>query len=287
MLNKYLQMAGHAERVNHRSFERQGITDQIPTIHLGVAAHQMEKRGIRTDRGNINREIEVSNNLLRQINARISKLQKWIDEESKIDEPPTLADVIPEILNRRNKDGQSSRYQAINNLQTAAQMLNFLTENNIMNLTDLEIKLKSMYNRQSAIREKLKPKDRRMKDLNKRIKQADYYFEFRNIYKMYKAEKPKHQEQFYEQHRRELTLYEAADRYLKNVMNGRTQIPTATWKKERATLIAERKQLNAEYLSLKDEVSKVEKIVHSVQNILHEERRREQPTHRRTQVMER
>jgi len=77
----------------------------LPTIHLGVVAHQMEKRGIKTDRGNINREIIVTNNLLRQLNARISKLEKWIDEESKIDKPPILADVISEILNRRGQSG--------------------------------------------------------------------------------------------------------------------------------------------------------------------------------------
>ncbi|MEH2929069.1 MobA/MobL family protein [Candidatus Ventrimonas sp. KK005] len=36
--------------MDHRSYERQGI-DQIPTVHLGVAASAMEKRGIRTERG--------------------------------------------------------------------------------------------------------------------------------------------------------------------------------------------------------------------------------------------
>jgi len=52
--NHYLEATGHAERVDHRSFERQGITDKIPTVHLGVAAHQMEKRGIVTERGKRN-----------------------------------------------------------------------------------------------------------------------------------------------------------------------------------------------------------------------------------------
>jgi len=54
-VNQYLENGNHTERIDHRSYERQGI-DQIPTIHLGVAAHQMEKRGIKTERGNINRE---------------------------------------------------------------------------------------------------------------------------------------------------------------------------------------------------------------------------------------
>ena len=53
-----------AERVDHRSYERQGI-DQIPTVHLGVVASAMEKRGIRTERGDLDREIEVTNERLR------------------------------------------------------------------------------------------------------------------------------------------------------------------------------------------------------------------------------
>ncbi len=75
-----LEQNGHAERVDHRSYERQGI-DQIFTVHLGVAASAMEKRGIRTGRGDLNREIEVTNQKLRQLKARISKLQDWLKEE--------------------------------------------------------------------------------------------------------------------------------------------------------------------------------------------------------------
>ena len=292
ILNSYLEQTGHAEKVihspdgelitisnkvDHRSFERQGITDQIPTIHLGVAAHQMEQRGIKTERGNINREIMVTNNLLRQLKARISKIEKWIEEERNTPEVPTLADVISDILNRREQTGQQSRYGAINNLKQVADMLNFLQENKIMDLDGLHKHIIAMHNKQSAIRDKLIPKERRLKALAEHIKQADLYFEHRAIYKMYKAEKPKHQEQFYESNRAPLTLYESAERYLKGVMNCKTKIPTGAWKKEYADLTAERQQLNAEYNTLKNEVGKVEKISRSVQDILYAERQRTQP----------
>ena len=45
--NRVLESAGRPERIDHRSYKRQGI-DKIPTVHLGPAASQMEKRGIRT-----------------------------------------------------------------------------------------------------------------------------------------------------------------------------------------------------------------------------------------------
>jgi hypothetical protein len=190
IVNDYLKMTGHTERIDHRSFERQGITDRIPTIHLGVAAHQMEKRGIATERGNINREIIVTNNLLRQLNARINKLQKWLDEESKNEEPPTLTDVITDILSRRDKDGQSSRYQTISNLKAASQMLIFLTDNKILDMDGFSKFIINMHNKQSAIREKLKPVERRLKDLDEHIKQAEYYKEFTKINRLYKQQKP-------------------------------------------------------------------------------------------------
>ena len=75
--NKYLEENSIQDKVDHRSYQRQGI-EQIPTIHLGVSATQMEKKGIATDRGNINREIKHQNMILREISRRIKALLSWI-----------------------------------------------------------------------------------------------------------------------------------------------------------------------------------------------------------------
>jgi hypothetical protein len=55
LTNQALERAGHETRVSHKSLEAQGI-DRIPTVHLGAAASAMERRGIRTDLGDENRE---------------------------------------------------------------------------------------------------------------------------------------------------------------------------------------------------------------------------------------
>ena len=65
--NRALESAGRPERIDHRSYKRQGI-DKIPSVHLGPAASQMEKRGIRTDKGEVNRQIAADNKLLKEIN---------------------------------------------------------------------------------------------------------------------------------------------------------------------------------------------------------------------------
>lgn len=60
--NKQLGIAVHWE---HRSFKEQGI-DREPTIHIGAVANALERKGVQTERGNINREIIKNNMLLEQ-----------------------------------------------------------------------------------------------------------------------------------------------------------------------------------------------------------------------------
>ena len=52
----------------HRSFKEQGI-DKEPTIHIGATANALERKGIQTERGNINREIVKHNMMLEQAKA--------------------------------------------------------------------------------------------------------------------------------------------------------------------------------------------------------------------------
>ena len=249
-------------------------------MHLGVAAFQMEKRGIRTERGNINREIEVTNQKLRQLKARISKLQSWLKEEAANTEPPTLAEVIQGILSRREQSGKPGCYTAVNNLKAAAKMLNFLQENQIMDMDGLTEKMAGMFGEQREISEKLKPIDRRLKTLDGHISNAEKYLKYREVYGKYRRQPPKKQEAFYEAYRMELTHYEAAGRYLDGVMNGRTSIPLKAWKAEQEKLTAERKELSRRYLALKDEVKEAEHIRKGVYAILREENCKEQPTHK-------
>ncbi|WP_019123871.1 MobQ family relaxase [Brevibacillus massiliensis] len=74
--NRALERAGREERIDHRSFERQGITDRLPTIHEGPKVRQMEKRGIATDRGEINREV-------REYNAQVISLERYREVQNK------------------------------------------------------------------------------------------------------------------------------------------------------------------------------------------------------------
>lgn len=58
--NKWLARGGFEQRIDHRSYKAQGI-DKVPTVHLGTEAAALERKGIRTAKGNINRAITAHN----------------------------------------------------------------------------------------------------------------------------------------------------------------------------------------------------------------------------------
>ena len=71
--NRCLELAGHDSRIDHRSHAERGLEER-PTIHEGVAAQALERRGIVSDRCELNRQIKADNALLRELKAEVKKL---------------------------------------------------------------------------------------------------------------------------------------------------------------------------------------------------------------------
>ena len=71
--NRCLELTGHTERIDHRSHAARGLEER-PTIHEGVAAQALERRGIVSDRCELNRQIKADNALLRELKAEVKKL---------------------------------------------------------------------------------------------------------------------------------------------------------------------------------------------------------------------
>ena len=108
--NRALESAGRPERIDHRSYKRQGI-DKIPSVHLGPAASQMEKRGIRTDKGEVNRQIAADNKLLKEIKARITRLYNWSRAEAEKPEgqQPSMIDLWEAQQQLKRPDTRSGK----------------------------------------------------------------------------------------------------------------------------------------------------------------------------------
>ncbi len=89
--NRYLERTGREERIDHRSNTDRGLTEQ-PTIHEGVVARALEKKGIISDRCEINRQIKADNALLRELKATVKKLMQAVKNTV-----PAIAEAMEKI----------------------------------------------------------------------------------------------------------------------------------------------------------------------------------------------
>ena len=92
--NRYLERYGHDARIDHRSHAERGLVEQ-PTIHEGVVARAMEKKGIISDRCELNRQIKADNALLRELKAAVKKLAAMIARTV-----PTIAEGLEKLRSR-------------------------------------------------------------------------------------------------------------------------------------------------------------------------------------------
>ena len=72
-VNRSLEHSGMEERIDHRSHAARGLNEQ-PTVHEGVIAQALERKGIISDRCELNRQIKADNALLRELKAQVKKL---------------------------------------------------------------------------------------------------------------------------------------------------------------------------------------------------------------------
>ncbi len=73
----------------YRSFKELGI-DREPTVHLGSAADALERKGVRSDRGNINRGIMEQNRILENAENAYKEAVKRVDELKAAVSAPVL-----------------------------------------------------------------------------------------------------------------------------------------------------------------------------------------------------
>jgi len=288
MQNKYLEQNGIAERVDHRSYERQG-NGLIPTIHLGVATSQMEKKGIATDKGNHNRQVAITNKEIKQTKARIRKVKNWLYSQP-LHNAPSFIYIMGGVANAENLKTQ---WQRIRNLQTSAKVLLFLTENNITNMDEFCNKVVQMHEQLGAVTSDIQKAERRLGTLAEHLAHVENMKNHKAVYKKYKFLAPKKnatmnslnpfarkkaieeyeatvkkQDAFYDKYADEIQTYENAKRYLDDVMNGKGKFPTNKWQAERKELLAKRYELCEKYYLLKEEIQSTEVIRRSVENLM-------------------
>jgi hypothetical protein len=220
----------------------------------------------------------MTNAQLKQLRARINKVKVWADKV-KSNTPPTLLEVLDAILGNEDKS-------KIANLKLAFRTHNFITDNRIADLPALADKVSNMYQNLNAAYERKKKAERRVKTLDEHLRHSENFKKFRKLRMRYdalrtewkaaeksgglfaksKAEKAHAAvRDFYESHRSELWQFEAAEKYLKGVLQSRydpKQIAAQArrWSAERKTCKQEIGGINSECAVCKSEVESAEAI---------------------------
>ena len=183
LCNAKFEEKGLPERIDHRSYARQGI-EQIPTVHEGPAVRQMEVRGIATDKGNLNRLIRATNRALREIAQKIKAILFGITEiKEKLteQESPSLTAILMQYLEQRNAGAWSNRAK-VGNLKEVSQLILTLQERGIVTLADFESYMREYQEKSEAMTAALKSKSERMKELEELIRFAGEHKRLKPVY---------------------------------------------------------------------------------------------------------
>ena len=159
-----------------RSYARQGL-DIIPTVHEGAAVRQMEKRGIQTNIGNLNREIRAANRLMKSIRQLIQNLKGWITE-----------------LGEKRKE--------------------LLAQKALSTVEDLEAFLESSGKSAADYRNQMKPKEARSKVIDGILASRTDCKECKPVYEKYQKIFFKKTKEKFKQEHPEVARYEKAAAYL-------------------------------------------------------------------------
>ena len=263
--------------MDHRSYQRQEI-EQIPTIHLGVSATQMEKKGIATDRGNINREIKHQNAILKEISRRIKALLNWIrgigkeekteNENIKFTLPPkeNLLSIFENLIHK-NADKNNA------DLEKYIESYQLLKEKNITSINQLKESITNLRDKNYKTTRVLKDTEKKIDEKIQLIDQSEKYLKNKDTYKVYAKLKNSKQEDFYNEHTAELILFESAKKYLKEHLGESKTLAISKWKSELATLKKEKKNLYSQILEIREEVEQAEKVKTCIEQIEGHEKR--------------
>ncbi|HEL1645857.1 TPA: MobA/MobL family protein [Streptococcus suis] len=282
--NKYLEENSIQEKVDHRSYERQGI-EQIPTIHLGVSASQMEKKGIVTNRGNINREIKHQNKILREIARRIKALMRWIRSLTKDKNNDTskdkqddmaiqsttlpkqndLTDMLSHFI-KENSDNHNA------DLEKYIESYQFLKEKNITSIYELKESISALRDKNYKTTRAIKETEKKTNDRVQLIDQAEKYLKHKDTYKAYTKLKKNKQDTFYNEHTAEIILFESAKKYLKEHLGENKTLNISKWKAEIGTLRKEKDTLYSQMIDIRKKVEQAESVRSCIDKLLQEKR---------------
>ena len=263
--NKALEAAGHAERIDMRSYERQGIADLEPQIHLGPEAAALERRGISTSRGERNREIKRVNAIIASLQITIAALGEWLrgiretlTRHETISNPDdyNLGEVLLSYLELRKADREFWAHRAqtkasLKDLQAVSNAVAFLREKELTTVYEFGVYLSHTGARMKELRSVVRSKEQRIRDIDASLAADKTIHDLQPMYDEYSTIRWKGaKERFATAHADELEQYKKAQRLLHKFG---LSLPI-----DRKPLRTEKARLEQEVASLRPDVDAVQ-----------------------------
>ena len=288
LCNQYLEKNNLEKRVDHRSFERQGI-EEIPTIHLGASASALERKGVETEKGNINREIKKHNSIVRAVRERIADLTSWLNDFIKVlfekyeqykQEKKEEYENKAELFNLYEYisiyyDLQGEKAKKLNpyesNKKIGADLRRFskariyLSDNGLKTIADLQEKISTLQAKNKKISQDIKAKTARIESLNKCFTYADIIKDNKQVFEEWNS-KSLFKDSFYNSHKDEIDKYKRARAILEKTTDS-SAIKSKDWKKEIQSLESEISKLNRQSQKVKEEYESINHIKYAVKTV--------------------
>lgn len=274
-------------RIDHRSYERQGV-EQIPTQHEGPTVRAMEAKGICTDKGDLNRWIRKTNAMLREAKQKIAALIDWLKEvkaELSKPQPPTLVELLSANYDNRNKGAYSSKAR-IANLKKLSEAVSYLEAKGLYTADDLDTALHTMQSKIDTLKKTASGKQTRIKELDELLRMADHYKAGKPVADKLKTIRfEKSRQKYKSEHDDTLRLFYMAERKLKGqVVDGK--LPAAAWRAEKARLETEYRDLQQELTPMYADTKKLWAIHYSIYEVQHEQERQNAAARQKKQEIE-
>ena len=139
----------------------------------------MEPKGIRTDKGDLNRWIRKTNDLIRSLKKKISVLLDWLKEaHEELSKPqaPNLAQLLSEYYTNRNA-GAWSQKAKIGNLKEFNEIVNYLMQNKLTTPVELQERVSALSERIDTLKNSMRGKSDRVKELDELLRMVQFYTE--------------------------------------------------------------------------------------------------------------
>ena len=271
-VNEKFRECHMAARIDHRSYKEQGI-DLIPTIHEGYEVRAMEKKGIKTVIGELNRAIRQFNQMFISLKESIQWMKTAYEEmKAELDrrQNPTLLESLQDYYDKKTQGRpplpnfyaeMKRRGKNLSNLQEFAKSINYLQTHKIETMEDLQERIDELNGVVSVSKKEISEKREQLKKLENLEKMVEVIKtnqplidEYNHFFFQKKRDK------YYQQHKKEINYYRKCERELKQHLDKNGKVPTARWKREKEELRTTIEELKADNQPYQDELAFVKKV---------------------------